>query len=229
LTIDYGPFQFLDQYDPKHVCNHSDHQGRYAFNQQPQVAYWNLFCLGQALMPLIEDSDLAIAALETYKALYARAFARRMAAKLGLPDSSEAQIALTERLLQLLATDAVDYTIFWRRLSHWAATQQPDDDSVRDLFIDRLAVDAWLLSYSELLAQYPRGLEVDLMLKVNPKYVLRNHLGELAIAAAKTKDFSVVDDLLQVLLRPFDEHPAHAAWADFAPDWARQISISCSS
>jgi serine/tyrosine/threonine adenylyltransferase len=229
LTIDYGPFQFLDHYDPNHICNHSDNQGRYAFKQQPQVAYWNLFCLGQALMPLIEDSDLAITALERYKTLYADAFARRMAAKLGLPETGEAQAALTERLLQLLAADAVDYTIFWRRLSHWAQAQRPDDHSVRDLFINRDAADAWLLSYSELLAQYPRRLEVDLMLKVNPKYVLRNHLGELAIAAAKGKDFSVVHDLLQVLLHPCDEHPEHAAWADFAPDWARDISISCSS
>jgi serine/tyrosine/threonine adenylyltransferase len=229
LTIDYGPFQFLDHYDPNHICNHSDNQGRYAFKQQPQVAYWNLFCLGQALMPLIEDSDLAISALERYKTLYADSFAQRMAAKLGLPESSEAQTALTERLLQLLATDAVDYTIFWRRLSQWAQTQSPGDHSVRDLFINREAADAWLLSYSELLAQYPRGLEVNLMLKINPKYVLRNHLGELAIAAAKAKDFSVVDDLLQVLLRPCDEHPEHTNWADFAPDWARQISISCSS
>jgi serine/tyrosine/threonine adenylyltransferase len=67
------------------------------------------------------------------------------------------------------------------------------------------------------------------MLKINPKYVLRNHLGELAIAASKAKDFSVVNDLLQVLLHPYDEHPDHAEWSDFAPDWARQISISCSS
>jgi serine/tyrosine/threonine adenylyltransferase len=229
LTIDYGPFQFLDHYDPDHICNHSDNQGRYAFKQQPQVAYWNLFCLGQALMPLIEDSDLAIAALERYKTLYADAFARRMAAKLGLPESSEVQVALVERLMQLLATDAVDYSIFWRRLAHWAQTQSPDDHSVRDLFVNRNAADAWLLSYSELLAQYPRGLEVDLMLKINPKYVLRNHLGELAIAASKAKDFSVVNDLLQVLLHPYDEHPDHAEWSDFAPDWARQISISCSS
>jgi serine/tyrosine/threonine adenylyltransferase len=229
LTIDYGPFQFLDHYDPNHICNHSDNQGRYAFKQQPQVAYWNLFCLGQALMPLIEDSNLAISALESYKALYAGAYAKRMAAKLGLPESSETQVALTERLLQLLATDSVDYSIFWRRLSHWAQTRSSDDHSIRDLFINREAADTWLLSYSELLAQYSRGPEVDLMLKINPKYVLRNHLGELAIAAAKTKDFSIVDDLLQVLLSPCDEHPERTEWADFAPDWAHQISISCSS
>ena len=83
LTIDYGPFQFLDAYDPNHVCNHSDHQGRYAFHKQPNVAYWNLFCLGQALLPLIEEQELAIAALESFKAIYPQALARCMASKLG--------------------------------------------------------------------------------------------------------------------------------------------------
>ena len=72
LTIDYGPFQFLDAFDPGHICNHSDEQGRYAYNKQPNVAYWNLFCLGQALLPLIGDQELALAALESYKTVFPR-------------------------------------------------------------------------------------------------------------------------------------------------------------
>ena len=104
-----------------------------------------------------------------------------------------------------------------------------DDSQVRDLFLNRDGIDAWLLSYSELLVQVGRGLAADLMLKVNPKYVLRNHLGELAIRAAREKDFSVVDGLLKVLERPFDEHPHAESWAGFPPDWAGSIAISCSS
>ena len=100
---------------------------------------------------------------------------------------------------------------------------------MRDLFLNRPAIDAWLLSYSELLAQIGRGLAADLMLKTNPKYVLRNHLGELAIRAAQAKDFSVVANLLAVLERPFDEHPEHEAFAGFPPDWARAFAVSCSS
>ena len=229
LTIDYGPFQFLDAFDPGHICNHSDNHGRYAFDKQPQVAYWNLFCLGQALLPLIDKQEWAIEALETYKPIYANAYAQRMAAKLGLGEAQPSHKPLVDSLLSLMAIDRVDYTIFWRRLSHWAAQQQENDDSVRDLFIDQADINAWLLQYSELLAHNPRGLEADLMLKTNPKYVLRNHLGEQAIEAAKAKDFSMVAQLLHVLEHPFDEHPEFEAFAGFPPDWARGISISCSS
>ncbi|WP_138515410.1 protein adenylyltransferase SelO [Rhodoferax bucti] len=229
LTIDYGPFQFMDAYDPGHICNHSDTGGRYAFYKQPNVAYWNLFCLGQAMMPLIAEQEHAIAALETFKDIFPRAFVRRMAAKLGFSDVQEAHKPVIEGILKLLAADKVDFTIFWRRLSHWVRDEVSAADSVRDLFLDRAGFDAWLLSYSELLAHIPRALAADLMLKTNPKYVLRNHLGEQAIQAARQKDFSMVANLLKVLETPYDEHPEFDAWAGFPPDWASHISISCSS
>jgi len=228
LTIDYGPFQFLDTFDPGHICNHSDHAGRYAFNRQPQVAYWNLFCLGQALLPLIEDQDLAMAALEPYKQEFAEQFALRMRAKLGLAELTlESDPTLSDDLLQLLARNRVDYTIFWRRLSHLAAGADPA--GVRELFLDRPAFDAWLLRYSALLALMPKGRAASLMLKINPKFVLRNHLAENAIAAAKQKDFGGVQSLLALLETPFDEHPGMEAFADFPPAWAAGITISCSS
>ena len=233
LTIDYGPFQFLDAFDPGHICNHSDTQGRYAFYKQPNVAYWNLYCLGQALLPLIGDQELTIAALETFKTVYPQAQDACMAAKLGFPHPQDGQRELADDVLRLLAADRVDYSIFWRRLSHWVQNRerQPGggDDSVRELFLDRVGIDAWLLRYSEHLTHIPRGLAADLMLKTNPKYVLRNHLGELAIQAAKSKDYSVVAQLQQALERPFDEQPDLESFADFPPDWASGISISCSS
>jgi uncharacterized protein YdiU (UPF0061 family) len=229
LTIDYGPFQFLDGYVPGHICNHSDQQGRYAFDRQPQVAYWNLFCLGQALLPLIGDQDLAVAALETYQTLLPRALALRFGAKLGLAEGEAAPQALVQDILTLLASEAVDFTIFWRRLSHWARAQASHDASVRDLFLDRPAIDAWLAQFSNLHTPATREQASQRMLDSNPKYVLRNHLGELAIRAAGQKDFTPVANLLQVLQSPFDEHPAHDALAGFAPDWAAGIEISCSS
>ena len=231
LTIDYGPFQFLDAYDPAHICNHSDHQGRYAFSKQPNIAYWNLFCLGQALLPLIEEQELALAALESYKAVFPAALEKLMRAKLGLIDNSPDHAAgdrmLIEDILKLLAQDRVDYTIFWRRLSLSGAGT--DTGAVRDLFLDRAAADAWLLRYSERLTQVPQGLAVDLMLKNNPKYVLRNHLGELAIRAANLKDFSQVETLLTLLESPYDEQPGFEDYAALPPDWASTIAISCSS
>ncbi|QDL54664.1 protein adenylyltransferase SelO [Rhodoferax aquaticus] len=229
LTLDYGPFQFLDAYDPAHICNHSDHQGRYAFGKQPNVAYWNLFCLGQALMPLIEDQAWAMSALETYKEAYPKAFAQRMAAKLGFERPTAATGTLTQDLLTAMAAQRVDYTIFWSRLTQWSTAHDPKDHRVRDLFLDSASIDAWLLQFSELHAQHPYAHSTELMQKNNPQFVLRNHLGELAIQAARVKDFSVLEDLLNVLQAPFEAHAHHQDWADFPPDWASAIAISCSS
>ena len=250
LTLDYGPFQFLDAFVPGHVCNHSDTQGRYAYNRQPNVAYWNLFCLAQALLPLIGDQDLAKEALESYKVVFPAAFMTHMRAKLGVYEAANhaahnggdrdgkggvsngfiknADVAeLIDTLLLLLARNAVDYTIFWRRLSN--AVASGDFEPVRDLFADRPGFDEWLLSYSELLALMDKAQSADLMLKTNPKFVLRNHLGEQAIRAAKLGDFGELQTLQRLLERPFDEHPGHDAYAAFPPDWASSIEISCSS
>jgi uncharacterized protein YdiU (UPF0061 family) len=230
LTIDYGPFQFLDAFDPGHICNHSDHQGRYAFGKQPNVAYWNLYCLGQALLPLIEEQELAVAALETYKTAFPEALDACMAAKLGMPEVRDGQRALVDDLLRLLAEQRVDYSIFWRRLSHWAAQDAlSEQESLGDLFLERAAIGPWLLQYSEHISHIPRGLVANLMLRTNPKYVLRNHLGEWAIQAAQRKDYSVLGQLLQALEHPFDEQPEHESLAGFPPDWAAHIAISCSS
>ncbi len=227
LTIDYGPFQFLDAFDPTHICNHSDTQGRYAYDKQPNIAYWNLFCLGQALLPLIGEQDLALAALEPYKSMFPAELETKMLAKLGLTEANSDNKALIESTFKLLAANKVDYTIFWRTLVSF--TPQSGHESLRDLFFDRESFNVWALHYSELLAPVSIGLRANLMLKNNPKYVLRNHLGEQAIRAAKLKDYSMIHTLSDVLQAPFDEHVDHDALAGFPPDWASGIEISCSS
>ena len=227
LTIDYGPFQFLDAFDPGHICNHSDEQGRYAYNKQPNVAYWNLFCLGQALLPLIGEPDDALAALESYKTVFPAALEARMRARLGLADEQPEDRALIEHTFKLLAANRVDYPIFWRRLCGFTA--QSGHEPVRDLFFDRESFNTWALQYSERIMPVDSAQRADLMLKNNPKFVLRNHLVEEAIRAAKLKDFSQVDTLLTLLQAPFDEHPGHESHAQFPPDWASSIEISCSS
>jgi len=226
LTIDYGPFQFLDAFVPGHVCNHSDEAGRYAYNRQPNVAYWNLFCLAQALLPLIGGEEPALAALESYKTVFPRELQARMLAKLGLEGEDPGDRALIEDGLALLAAGAVDYPIFWRRLSRFVAGD--DAALVRDLFPDRAAFDAWRLRYEARLPR-DRAATAARMLRTNPKYVLRNHLCELAIRQAKLGDFSGVQILLCLAQAPFDEHPAHEDQAGFPPDWATHIEISCSS
>ena len=231
LTIDYGPFQFLDTYDPGHVCNHSDSAGRYAFDKQPNIAYWNLFCLGQALLPLIGEQELALAALESYKTIFPAALQARMQDKLGL-GQAPAEFAATDRsliedILALLAADRVDYTIFWRRLS-----QLPGGGStepVSDLFLNRAGAQDWLQRYTQRLGSIAAAPAAALMRQTNPKFVLRNHLGELAIRAARNMDFSLVSKLLMLLESPCEEHPGHESMAGFPPDWAGSIEISCSS
>jgi uncharacterized protein YdiU (UPF0061 family) len=232
LTLDYGPFQFMDGFDANHICNHSDTSGRYAYARQPQIAYWNLFCLGQTLMPLIDDQAPALAALETYKAVFPAAIDQRMREKLGLSGAHERDRSLVEDLLQALQLDHVDYTVFWRRLSiavRESATLTHAFEPVRDMFLHREAFDAWCTCYLDRLGQANRQTTGDAMLRVNPKYILRNHLGELAIRQAKAGNFNMVQDLLHVLHMPFDEHPAYEVWAGLAPEWASSIEISCSS
>jgi uncharacterized protein YdiU (UPF0061 family) len=227
LTIDYGPFQFLDGFDPAHICNHSDTQGRYAFNQQPNVAYWNLFCLAQALLPLIGEQDVAVAALESYKTAFPRAFDARMGRKLGLAAVDAQDRPLIDGVLRLLAAERTDWTIFWRRLSD--AVGHGDFAPVRDLFIDRAGFDAWHVAYDARRSGEATADAAAAMHAANPKFVLRNHLGQEAIEAAHRKDFSVVADLLSVLASPCEEHAGHEAYAGFPPDWASTIEISCSS
>ncbi len=229
LTIDYGPFQFLDAFNPGHVCNHSDTGGRYAYNRQPNIAYWNLFALGQALLPLMDDQQQALDALEPYKALMPAALQRRMNAKLGLAGVEDGDTDLTETLMKLMAADAVDFTIFWRRLSHAAAGPL---EPVRDLFLQREAFDAWAARWRERLAAQP-GFDAAAtqvrMLRTNPHVVLRNHLGELAIQRARQGDFSEVARLRHALEHPFEALPGQEDLAAFPPDWASRIEISCST
>ncbi len=251
LTMDYGPFQFMDEFNPRHICNHTDSSGRYAYNQQPQVAYWNLFCLAQALLPLMDDTDQAMAALEPYKTRFPQALNTLMAAKLGLTPAqawgagiAPAQaLPLVDQALAMLASQRVDYTLFWRRLSQWVATSQGPLQSpppagseahraweaLRDLFIDRSLFDTWMNQYTEQQTHINKAPDGILMLKNNPKFVLRNHLGQTVIEQAQQGNTGGVAMLLTVLQTPFDEHPAHDAWAALPPDWAASIEISCSS
>jgi uncharacterized protein YdiU (UPF0061 family) len=242
LTIDYGPFQFMDGFDPGHICNHSDHQGRYAYGRQPNVAYWNLYCLAQALAPLIDDHDMTLQVLEGYKTLFPRFMGDAMRAKLGLtgdlaPESErEADWTLVEDLMQLMAAEKVDFTLFWRQLSQAVVQQSKATtltdagwSAVTDWVLDRPRLLAWLARYTARAGQPNLAAVGQHMLQTNPKFVLRNHLAEMAIRQAQAGDFSEIETLHNLLKSPFDEHPGFEAYADLPPDWAGQLEISCSS
>ncbi|OZA27751.1 MAG: hypothetical protein B7X91_07530 [Hydrogenophilales bacterium 17-64-11] len=230
LTLDYGPFGFMDAFDPGFVCNHSDSGGRYAFDQQPDVAAWNLTKLAQTLVPLL-SVETASAAIGDYPRQFGQAYLARMAEKFGLAPGEDRVPILTDAL-QLLVQNRVDYTVFMRRLCDFDSSPDAVNPPLRDLFLDRAAFDAWAARYAAALRQLgsadaERG---QAMRRVNPKYILRNHLAEVAIRrAADHRDYSEVNRLHALLTHPFDEQPECEAYAAEPPDWAKQIEVSCSS
>ena len=237
LTIDYGPYGFIDSFDAGHICNHSDEHGRYAYNMQPQIGHWNLYALGQALVPLTDDVDATKEAIDTYLGEYSRAIDDVFRAKLGLMTQHSEDEPLINSLIELLNANHTDWTLFWRRLSTLRrdATAPEQDSAIRDLVVDRAAFDAWATTYRARLA---RESSVDAeraarMNRANPKYVLRNHLAETAIRRARgddgARDFSEIARLLAILSHPYDEQPEHDAYAAAPPDWAQSLHLSCSS
>jgi len=229
LTLDYGPFGFMDAFNPRYICNHSDYTGRYAFDQQPNIGLWNLTCLAQALTPLIRVDD-AKEVLGEYEPEFIHHYYDLMRQKLGLRETGDQGIELVNGLLTLLTDDARDYTNTLRALSQFE--RDGKNLTLRDRFINRQAFDQWADQYKQLLRKEEsrdaeRKVQMD---SVNPKYILRNHLAQVAIEKAeKDKDYSEIDALLNLLKDPFREQPAYEHYAAEPPDWAQHIEVSCSS
>ena len=227
-TFDYGPFGFLDDYNEGFICNHSDHSGRYAFNAQPGVALWNLNALAQALSSLIDETQIK-AALEGYRPSLVGHYSTLMRNKLGLQTASDNDQSLVSELLQLMQSSAADFTNTFRQLG--TVNSNDKQHPLRDNFIDRDSFDAWLSQYQQRLKE--EGIDEterqQAMAKVNPKYVLRNYLAQQAIEKAEAGDYKELEQLAEVLSKPFDEQPAFEDYAKQPPDWGKRISVSCSS
>jgi hypothetical protein len=236
LTLDYGPYGFLDVYDPAFICNHTDESGRYAFDQQPAVGLWNLNALAHAFLPLLaEEPEAAVekarSALLQYQPEFDQAWLNGMRAKLGLQQRLANDETLIADLLGKMANNLVDYTIFFRRLGKLSVNPAIQDQALRDLFLERSAFDTWVNNYRQRLMQES---SVDLarhtqMNQVNPAYILRNYMAQLAIEKAEANDASEVERLLTLLKNPFTEQAGMERYADHPPAWADRISVSCSS
>ena len=229
LTLDYGPFKMLDGFDPDLIFNHSDTNGRYTYNQQASIAFWNLHCLAEALLPLIQDIDATKNALETYREVYSQAFLHEFGAKLGLDELTvtENDRPLIHQLLRLLSEEKIDYTWFWQQLAQTLKTNNASH--ARDLFIHRENFDVWHALYLQRLQSLDLNNVLSTMGKSNPRYILRNHLAQIAIEKAQLGDYSEINQLLEVLQNPYQIHSLYDDYARPAPAWAGSIEISCSS
>ncbi|MBY0511199.1 MAG: YdiU family protein [Rhodospirillaceae bacterium] len=228
LTIDYGPFGFLDGFDPHFICNHSDHTGRYAFDQQPGIALWNLQALAVALSTLIETDTLK-EALSGFAAAFIERFTALMHRKLGFADFTPQTADMAEELLQIMMHSASDYTLTFRLLSRAGTPEGREAWLALFSLGQRPEAAAWLERYglAPLLPASDRRVSMD---AINPKYVLRNWIAETVIRAVEDRhDLTVLERVMRVLQTPFDEHPGDAEFAAPPPEPLRHLSVSCSS
>jgi len=223
LTLDYGPYGFVEEYDPGFICNHTDETGRYAFDRQPTIGLWNCYALAEALSSLIGRKDLDDA-LARYQDAYRTTFLALMRAKLGLLDVRDDDADLILELFGLLHARRTDWTNFWRALSH-------GDAGALSLLGEDATSRAWFERYAARRAGDARDDDARhaTMRAVNPKYVLRNWVAQQAIEACERGDDSVVAAVYDVLRTPFHERPEYAVWARPAPPQYRDLSVSCSS
>ncbi|MGI8495212.1 MAG: protein adenylyltransferase SelO [Pyrinomonadaceae bacterium] len=241
LTIDYGPYGWLENYDPNWTPNTTDAgQKRYRFGNQASVGVWNLMQLGNALYPLIEDVESLEEILENYQTSYLPKHVRMMSDKLGLKESAETEFIV--ELEKLMYQTEMDLTLFFRNLSEFDANNPTEfwtkiEESSYSETLEKFKPDwrEFLSNYAEItLAENREKSErIAAMNSVNPKYVLRNYMAQLAIDAAGLGDYSVVDELFNLLLKPYDEQPESEKWFAKRPDWAKTkvgcSMLSCSS
>ncbi len=246
ITIDYGPYGWLEDYNLNWTPNTTDNQHkRYAFGNQPEIALWNLYQLANALYPLIEDTVGLETILSTYAADYQAKYDDMMRSKLGLHLRLKDDNKLISELEETLQLSETDMTIFYRELSNVKkessvgsafatisnAFYHPDEVNKKfakdwekwfKLYLHRLQ--------KEILSDEEKKIAMN---NVNPKYVLRNYMAQLAIDAANTDDYSVINELFQMLQKPYDEQPENEKWFAKRPDWAREkvgcSMLSCSS
>jgi uncharacterized protein YdiU (UPF0061 family) len=227
-TIDYGPCAYLDSFHPDTVYSSIDYAGRYAYGNQPRIAFWNLARLAEALLPLLgDDNDVAVAqaqaALDAFPGAFGAAHQAGLRAKLGLFEAHDEDSALAKALLACMAANEADFTLTWRGLSDAADAQ--DSNAMRGLFKDGPAFDAWDAQWRARLALEggPSAERREAMRRVNPAFIPRNHQVQAAITAALAGDFSKFDDFVAVLARPFDDQPGNERYA--APPQPEEVVL----
>lgn len=237
LTLDYGPFGFLDAFDFGHICNHSDDQGRYAYGTQPEIAQWNLSRLLQACFPLLSDNDdealdIARNIYDKYAPAYGSAARRHWSAKFGFREVRDGDDAIINEMLSIMHRSKADFTRTFRKLALIEAGSDQPAAGVREDIMDMAAFDAWVPKYRARLQAEGEADDRERtarMNAVNPLYVLRNHLAQAAIEQAERGSIEELDRLARVLASPYTEQPGQEAYAAEPPAHLRHLEVSCSS
>ena len=226
LTIDYGPYAFLDDYDFAFICNHTDQGGRYSFGSQPNVGEWNLRALLVALAPLVNSDELQ-KVMGHYSKFYTEHYLDLMTKKLGFDQHSDEDLNLIKHLLGTLQGLSVDYTLFFRTLSRYDGDQK----ELLKLGLYHTPMIDWLDDYDKRLEENRSTQEErqEKMLKTNPKFVLKNYMLQEAIDKAEEGDYTLVSDLFDIAQNPYAEHEAHERWAGPTPGEFKNRKLSCSS
>lgn len=245
LTIDYGPYGWLEDYNPGWTPNTTDaQQHRYRFGNQPYIGLWNLAQLGNALYPLIEEAAPLQAVLESYRKDYTDDYHHMMTGKLGLYQSDDVAASFIDTLVDLMTKTEMDMTIFFRQIcdlkddtiaSFWNILVKASYLESGELEVSKSEWEAWHKQWRKLIAKESfddHGRKAR-MRAINPKYVLRNYMAQVAIDAAEKGDYSIVEELYQLLLKPYDEQMEMDKWFAKRPEWARHkvgcSMLSCSS
>jgi uncharacterized protein YdiU (UPF0061 family) len=243
LTIDYGPYGWLEDFDFGWTPNTTDRQNkRYRFGNQPNMGLWNLYQLANALYPIIEDAKPLEAILNQYKIDFERKSLQMMQSKLGLQLVEENDLSLIQDLEEVLQLTPTDMTIFFRLLSDITADTERLE-GVKKAFYNPKDITGttkrrwnhWFEKYHARLQRETRShpQRKEKMDAVNPKYVLRNYMAQLAIDAANKGDYSLINELFELLKKPYSEQPEKEKWFAKRPDWAKNkigcSMLSCSS
>ncbi|AXX91703.1 hypothetical protein CPU12_10815 [Malaciobacter molluscorum LMG 25693] len=230
ISIDYGPFSFMDYFEKHYICNHTDVEGRYSYNNQPYIAKWNLFVLADSLS-FIADFENLQKYLKNFFSLHEEAYLELMNERLGLDInlSGDRNLDLIIRLLKALEESKIDYNFFFYLLSK---IENPDDfASVLDNCIYPEHMKKWIEDYKRVLLLDPRthNQRCEEMSRVNPKYIIKNYILEEAIKDAQNDDFKLVNDLLNIAQNPFSEHKEFERYSKATPLKYANIKLSCSS
>ena len=230
LTIDYGPYAFMDYFDKNCICNHTDAEGRYSYNNQPYVARWNLIVLAHSLKEIC-DTDKLLEYMKTFLPQHENIYLQDMNKRLGLDasKSGNSNLDLILELLGALETSKMDYNVFFYRLTK--LNDFEDLSSIVNLAVFRDPLEQWFESYNKTCKNEESSFEKrqEVMRKVNPKYIIKNYMLQDAIALAHDGDYSLVNDLLDIAQNPFDEHEKFDKYAHPTPMEFANVKLSCSS